>query len=117
MRASHREHRPPGEHVLREPVRSGDVALAAVEDRLHQRVTPGDHVADDPEIGLETDLRFAEAFGELDPQGGELLAHRRIDVRVAPWDAITGGTRDRRDAAHERPPKTQDGEMLGQRWG
>src|SRR5258706_14908022 len=101
MRASHREHMPPGEHVLREPVRSGDVALAAVENRLHQRVTPGDHVADDPESGLEMDLLFAEAFGERDPQGGELLAYRRTDVRIAAGDGVTGGSRGSRDGAHE----------------
>src|SRR5258708_36872494 len=102
---------------LGELLRSGYVALAAYENRLHEWVTPGDHVADDPEIWLETDLLLAEAFGELDPQSGELLAHRRIDVRIAAGDAITGGTRNRRDAAHEGAPNTAEVEMLGHRWG
>ena len=67
MRAGHRQNMSPGEHVLGEPLRPGDIALPAVQDRLHERVTARDDVADDPEIRLEADLLFAEALGELDP--------------------------------------------------
>ena len=113
MRARHRKHMAPGEHMLGEPLRTGNVALAPVEDGLHQGITARHHVAHDPEVGREAQLLFAESFDQLDAQGGELLAHRRVDVGIAAGDAIAGGAGYGRDATHERAADAENMEMLG----
>ncbi len=44
----------------------------------------------------------------LDAERFELRAHRRIDVAVGAGDAMAGGLRDGRDAAHERAADAED---------
>ena len=56
MGAGNRQHPLVLENVLGQPLRAGHVALAAVEDRLHQRVAARDHVADHPEVGSQREL-------------------------------------------------------------
>jgi len=44
------------QNVLRQPLRARYVALAAVEDRLHQRIAARHHVADPEGVGVSRDL-------------------------------------------------------------
>ena len=104
----HRDHVLARQHVLGEPLRTGDVPLAAVEDRLHERVAPCHHVADHPEVGGEGRLVGTVAFDDLDRLRGELRAHRRIHVRVAAGYAVPGVAREQRDAAHEGAADPED---------
>src|ERR1700694_501321 len=101
MGARDREDVPAAEHVLGKPLGPRNVAFPAIENRLHQRVAARDDVADDPYIGPQRELILAETFRELDAERRELLAHWRIDVRIAAGHAVARGLRDRRDAAHE----------------
>src|SRR6185369_5883957 len=48
------------------------------------------------------------AFDQLDAQAAQLVAHRRIDIRVAAGDGVSGLARQRRDTAHEGAADTQD---------
>ena len=94
--------------MLRKPLRAGLKARPRVEDRFHERVAPGDDVADHPEIGPQRHLIGAVALCQLDAERLELLAHRRIDIRVAAGDAMPGLLRDRCDAAHECAADAED---------
>src|SRR5262249_54269237 len=118
--AGDRQHPFRGEHVLGEPLGPRLEARSRIEDRLHERVAACDHVADHPEIGLERELLGAVALDQLYAKPCELLAHRRIDVRVAAGDAMARLLRDRRDAAHESPANAEDVQVhfaIIRRWG
>src|SRR5690242_13193615 len=51
-----------GQHMLGKPLRPRDIALAAVEDRFHERIAPRDDIAYDPEVGPQADLFLGESF-------------------------------------------------------
>ena len=113
MGAGHGEHMAPGEHMLCEPLGPRDILLAPVEDRLHERVTPRDHIADQPKVRPQCDLLLAEALDQLDAEPGKLLAHRRVDVSVAAGHTVAGGARDGGNVAHESAANTEDVQVLG----
>src|SRR5207244_4203068 len=73
-----------------------------------QRIAARDDVADDVEVRLEGELLAPIAFDQLDAQAAQLIAHRRIDVRVAAGHGVAGLARQRCDTAHERAADTQD---------
>jgi hypothetical protein len=76
---------------MRESSRRSTIGIAA-----RQRI------ADDDEIGLCGIQMFgAIARIQMHAERGELVAHRRIDVRVATGDAVPELARQRGDAAHE----------------
>ncbi len=95
------EHVAAGEHVVGEPLRAAGVGRVGVEDGLEQRIAAGDRVADDEQVGRELQLRRVVAFDQLDAEGRELIAHRRIDVGVAAGDAVAGFAGERGQPAHE----------------
>src|SRR5688572_19408127 len=94
-----------------EPLRAGNIAIARVEDRLHQGIAARHDVADNPDIRPQGELVRAETFGELDSQRAQLVAHGRIHVGVATGDTITGTLRDGGDSAHEGSADAQDVEV------
>jgi len=53
----------------------------------------------------------AVALDQLDAKCAQLVAHRRIDIRVATGDAKSGLLRDGRDAAHEGAANAKNMEM------
>src|ERR1019366_713300 len=81
---------------------------AGIEDRLHERVAAHDRIAHDEQIGRQAQLPGVVAVDQLDAEGGELIAHRRIDVGVAAGDAVPGVARQGGNAAHERAADTED---------
>ena len=115
MGAGHGQHMAALKHMLGQPLRAAGVGQARVEDGLHQRVAPGDDVADHEEIGLERQLFRVEAFDQLDAQGPELVAHGRIDVGVAAGDGVAGFSRQGRQAAHEGAADAQDVNVHGEK--
>src|SRR5690606_36203594 len=91
----------------------GDVALAPLEDGLHERVAPRHDVADDPEVGPQRELAGLVALDQLDAERAQLVAHRGIDIRVAAGDAMPRLPGDRRDAAHEGAADAEDVDVQG----
>src|SRR3954470_20692125 len=108
MRSRDCEDVPLRQHVLGEPLRAGGVAIAAVEDGLHEGVPSGDHIAHDPQVRLQGQLVRSESLDQIDAERLELLAHRRIDVRVATGDAVARRLRDGGDTAHECAADAED---------
>ena len=113
VRAGHRQHVTAEQHVLGQPLRAAGVGRAGVEDGLHQRIAARDDVADDEDIGLQGHLVGREAFDQLDVQRAQLVAHRRVDVRVAAGDPVARFTCDRCDATHEGAADAEDMEVHG----
>src|SRR5438105_13868787 len=107
---------PAAEHVLGEPLRPRNIALPALENGLHQGIAARDDVADDPNVGAQGELRRVEAFGKLDAEPRELLAHRRIDVGIAAGNAVSRGLGDGGNAAHERAADAEDVKMRPHPW-
>ncbi len=116
MGAGDREDVAPLQHLLGQPLRPAGVAQPAVQDRLHQRVArravrlacARDHVADDPDVRRQRDLVGAEALDQVDAERAQLVAHGRIDARVAARDPVAGFARQRCDPSHERAADTEN---------
>ena len=97
----HRQRPAPLQHVFGQPLRPARVRLARIEDGLEQRVAARHRVADHPQIRSAVELRGVPAVDQLDAQRAQLVAHRRVDMRVATADGVAGGLGQRGDAAHE----------------
>jgi len=108
MGAGHREHPAPLQHLLGEPLGTRGVGQPGVQDGLHQGIPAGHHVAHDPEVRAQRELGGLVALHEFDAEGGQLVAHRRIDVGVAAGDAMPRLARQRGDPAHERTADAED---------
>ena len=115
VRARDGEHPAVAQHGLGEPLRPGHVREPAIEDRFHQRIAARDDVADDEEVGAESELVETPAFDEADALRLELRAHRRIDVGIAAGDGVAGLAGDGGDAAHERAADAEDVDVHGAR--
>ncbi len=102
VRAGHREHPFAVQHMFPEPLRTGRVRQAAVEDRFHQRIAARHHVADHEQIGLQIDLLRPVPLDKVDAERFELRAHRRIDAGVATGHLVAGAAREHGETAHER---------------
>ena len=101
MCSSDSEHPLTVQNLLTQPLRTGLASLVAINDCLEQRIATRDDIADDPEIGPESELVLAVSLDEVDSQRRKLLAHRRIDIGVAAGYAVTGLSRDCGDSSHE----------------
>jgi hypothetical protein len=64
---------------------------------------------------MQLQLIFGKTFHQLDAQRRQLIAHRRINVRVAARHAVAGGLCDGRDAAHESAADAEDVKVQGHR--
>src|SRR5512139_383743 len=104
------------QNIVGQPLRTGGVGQAALEDGFHQRVAAGHDVADDEDIGLEVDLAGVPAFGQFDAERAQLVGHRRVDVGVAAGDGVAGWARDGGDAAHEGAADAEDVQMHDLVW-
>ena len=56
-------------------------------------------------------LRRIESFDQVDSERAQLVAHRRIDVRVAAGHPQAGLARDRRQPAHEGAADSKNVDM------
>jgi len=102
-------------------LRPAGVGSAGVQDGFHQRefgsaiaqAGAADDIAHHEHVGLEFDLVGAISFDQLDTQGAQLVAHRRVDAGVAAGDAVAGLARQRRQPAHEGSANAQDMDVHG----
>ena len=87
VRPRHAEYPMMVQHVFRQPLRTGNIRQAAVQNRFnHIHPALGD-IADNVNVGFKfVQLRGIEAFVYVYAQGFELGAHRRIHLRVATAD-------------------------------
>jgi hypothetical protein len=60
---------------------------------------------------LEGDLIRVPTIDQLDAGGSELIAHRRIHVRIAAGYPVARRAREEREAAHESAADAEDVEM------
>ena len=77
------------------------VRISLIEDRLHQGVAAGNHVADDPDIRAKRTLVGRVAFDQFDTQRLQLVAHGRIHVGVAPGHPVAGRLGEGGNPSHE----------------
>ena len=107
MGTGHGQHMAALQHVLGQPLRAAGVRQPLVQDSLHQRVTraaigqtrPRNHIAHDEHIGRKAGLaqdRGVIAFGQVNAQLTQLIAHGRVYAGVATGDPVAGLTRQGR---------------------
>src|SRR5574343_1884792 len=108
VRAGNAEYPAPLQHVSGQPLRTGNVGQALVENRFQQWVAARNCVADDENVWLECQLVSGEAFDQLDTGAAQLIAHRRINVGVATGNLVAGFNCQLGDAAHESTADTQN---------
>src|SRR5882672_11115845 len=101
MCPSYGEHAPAGQNIFSDPLRAGNIAVASIEYRLHQRVAPAHDIPDYPHVRIQGRLIGTVPHGQLDALRFELCAHRRVDIGVAPGHSMAGDFGDRRNATHE----------------
>jgi hypothetical protein len=88
--------------VIGQPLRSRDVGQSLVEDRLDHGLAARHRIADHIEVGWKlVQLRGVVAFVQRDAEPAQLLAHGRIDLRVATGDRVAALARDLGQPAHE----------------
>ena len=93
------DHAAPRATAIPAPRHEGNAAL---QQRLDHGLAARHDIADHHHVRCRIELRGVEALHDVDAQRLQLRAHRRIDILVRTGDAMTGGTRDGGDAAHER---------------
>ena len=108
-----REYLPARQGILREPLRAGDIPVAPIEYRFHERGPAGYDVPHYPNLGLQCNLIGSVPRDELDALRLELSAHRGIDIKIAPGHAMACRLRDRGNAAHESAADAEDVDMHG----
>ncbi len=113
MRAGDGEHAARCKYVLADPLRTGDVRQACVQQVFDRRVATRHRIADDDEIRRRCRIGAAEVLGRIaglqgNAERGELVAHRRVDVLVGSLDRVAEFARERGDATHERAADAQN---------
>jgi hypothetical protein len=110
--AGHRHHPFLAQHVLREPLRPGHVRQPAIEHRLDHRLAARERIADHVQVGpVAVELLGVVALVQVDAQLAQLLAHRRVDLRVAPGDGVAELARDLGEPSHEGAGDAEDMEV------
>ena len=113
VRSGYRQHMATAQHVFRQPLRAAGVGQSGIQNRFHQRIfrrsirqpCPRHHIANHKHIGRRRQLLKlfrAITFDQFDAQSAKLIAHRRINARIAPRDGMPRFPRQRRQSAHER---------------
>ncbi len=111
------EHPFVAQHGVGEPLRTGGIRQATVEDGFHQRLLAAcDDVADDEDVGADIGLACIPAFDELDAERAQLVRHGRVHVGVAAGDGMSGGAGDGGNAAHEGAADAENVEVHGGKW-
>ncbi len=119
MGARNRHHVAPVQDVFGQPLRPAGVSGAGVQNGLHQRELrttigqprPADHIAHDKHVRIEPHLLGGKTFDQIDPQGAQLVAHRRVHARIAAGDPMTGLAGQGGQTAHKGPTNAQDMDM------
>ena len=85
----------PRQDVLGEPLRPAGVGAPASRIASSSSLPQRDDVADHEQVRRQVHLRCAVTFDQLDLHRPQLLAHRRIDLGVAPGHTVPGLPRQR----------------------
>lgn len=109
--SSNSEHPLIKQNLLSQPLRSGDIPIATLEDGFHERVTAPNHVANHPEVRRKADLFRPIALDQIDAHRPKLIAHRRVRCCVAAGDLVSSLPRNGCDPAHECPANSKNVEV------
>ena len=101
VRAGNGEHLAALEDVFAHPLRARGIGEPRIENGFEERIPAGNGISHDPEVGRKLKLLSAVALGNFDSVRGKRVAHRRVNILVAPGDAVACCARELRDAAHE----------------
>ena len=108
VRSRHRQNVPALQNVFTHPLRARGVGEPGVENRFQQGIAAGYGVADHPQVRLYRELRSVIAFRQTDPRLFQLIAHRRINIFIAPRHRVSRLHRKLSHTAHERTADTQN---------
>jgi hypothetical protein len=101
VRARDCQHMPAVKDVVGEPLRSGYIRVASIQDRLYQGVSACDHVANYPHVRRYRKLVSVVTLDHAYVRRGELVAHWRVHIYVATAHDVTGSLRKLRETAHK----------------
>ncbi len=101
MCPSYCQHAPAEQGIFGEPLRAGNITVAAIQYGLHQLLAAAHDIPDHPHVRIQRRLIGAISHGQLDALRFELGAHRRINIGIASGDPMAGGLGDGGNAAHE----------------
>ena len=73
-----------------------------IQDRLKKRVSPADCISDNPQIGLDGELRSVIALHKANSRLLKLIAHGGINIGIAPGHGVAAGSRKLRKPTHKR---------------
>ena len=122
MGARHGQYVPALQDVLAHPLGAAGVAGAGIEDGFHQRelgravgqAGSRHHVADHEHVGVQGHLVGAEAFDQINAECAELVAHGRVNTRIAAGDLVTSFAGQGGHAPHERAANAKNVNVHGQ---
>ncbi len=104
------------QHMFSQPLRAAGVGGTAFQNGFHQwelraairQAGTRDDVANHVHIGFQSHLVCAKVFNQFNAQGTELVAHGRVDTRIATRDLVARFTRQRSQPTHERAANSQN---------
>ena len=108
MGAGDREHMPVAQYLAIQPFRPGHIIQPLVQRLFQRRVAPAERVADDDPVRRGPQMPGGIARHDIDAGGGQLFAHRRIDIFIGAGHRMAQAPGDLRDAAHEGAADAQD---------
>ncbi len=91
----------PVQHRLAQPLRSRQIAEAAVQQRFHGRIAARQRIAHQHEIRSGFQVIRRVAFRQRDPGFAQLGAHGRVGIGVRAADLVTELARQTGKPAHE----------------
>ena len=109
MRPRNCQHMTTLQNVFCQPLWAADVGHASVQYRFHQwkfrcsvgMIDTADDVANNKNIGFQCELLCAKTLYQINAQSTQLVAHRRINARIATCDFVTCFAGQCRNTAHE----------------
>ena len=104
------------QHMFGQPLRATGVGRTSVQNRFHQgefgvaigQSGTADHVADHVQVGFQAHLVGVKTLDQGDAQSPQLIAHGRVNARVATGDLMASFAGQRSQAAHEGATNAQN---------
>src|SRR5690606_40262881 len=111
--ASDSEHPLALQHILSEPLWTGNIGQTAIKNFFHEQVAARNNIADHVDIRIEIDLFGRKSFDQLDTLRFELGTHGRVNIGIAASNAMACLFCQNGNAAHECAANAEDVYMHG----
>ncbi len=109
--ARHADHPLGTQHLPCEPLGTGRIGYAAVQNLLDNGHTARHDVTDDHDVRREIELLALIPLDYVDAERRQLIAHRRVNPLIGSSHPVPGGASERCDSGHKCAADTENMDM------